>query len=158
MSCFLHAKFAYPKDAWDSLAPLYVQTNAGKRYPLERKFRNAQQGNDSIHPFYVKMTNLWDQLSFLERQFTSAADSATFEINHQETRLVQFLTALRPEYELVRSMHLHWSPLPSVDITLSELLPEEYTQSSPTRYRGGPPCYKGHAGCVGLTRIRCGMK
>ena len=59
LSCFLLAKFAYPKDACDSLAPLYVQTNAGKRYPLERKFRNAQQGNDSIHPFYVPSMWKW---------------------------------------------------------------------------------------------------
>ena len=147
------------------MACLYVQTNSGKRYHLERKLRNAQQGNDSSHAFYVKMTTLWDQLSFMEPQFTSAANSATFETYRQETRLVKFLMALRPEYEHVRSMLLHPSPPPSVDMALSELLSGEQTQSSlstkrttdggyvlvstspttqprllgPPHYKGGPP-------------------
>lgn len=39
---------------------------------------------------YVKMTAIWDQLSFMELQFICAADSTTFEACRQETQLVQF--------------------------------------------------------------------
>lgn len=56
--------------------------------------------------------------------------TATFETYHQETRLVQIFMALRPEYEHVTSMLLHWSPVPMVDIALYELISKEQSQSS----------------------------
>lgn len=34
---FQLARFSHPKDAWDYLARIYVQTNPAKRYQLERK-------------------------------------------------------------------------------------------------------------------------
>lgn len=109
---FLLAKFVCVQDGRDYLASLYAQTNSAKRYHLETEIRNAQQGDDSIHAFYVKMTTIWDQLSFMDSQFSCATDSTTLKTYHQETRLVQFLMAIYPKYEHVRSMLLHWSPLP----------------------------------------------
>ncbi|KAI8540873.1 hypothetical protein RHMOL_Rhmol08G0018700 [Rhododendron molle] len=42
----------------------------------------------------------------------------------EETRLVQFLMALKDDFEAVRASTLHRSPLLSVDAVLSELLAE----------------------------------
>lgn len=42
----------------------------------------------------------------------------------EETRLVQFLMALKDDFEAVRPSTLHRSPLLSVDAVLSELLAE----------------------------------
>lgn len=76
---FQLAKFAYPKDAWDYLGWLYIQSNFAKRYQLEWEIKAILQGDDSIHAFYGKMTTSWDQLAFMEPQFTSVVDFATFE-------------------------------------------------------------------------------
>lgn len=53
---FQLAKVAHPKDAWDYLAYLCVTTP-----PKDIRWsgiRNAHQGEDSIHVFYVIMTTL----------------------------------------------------------------------------------------------------
>ena len=54
------AKFKEPKEAWDYLSRLYMQINSAKRYQLECEIKNVEQGTDSIHEFYVRMTELWD--------------------------------------------------------------------------------------------------
>lgn len=41
--------------------------------------------------------------------------------------------ALRPVFEHVKGLLLHRSPLPSVDVDLYTLLPEEQTQNSLTK-------------------------
>jgi len=43
----------------------------------------------------------------------------------EQQRLIQFLTALRSDFEGLRGSILHRSPLPSVDSVVSELLAEE---------------------------------
>ena len=105
------AKFNYPKDAWDHLARLYTQSNPARRYQLEWDIKNADQGNDSIHDFFIKMTALWDQLALMEPTFKTTDDAHTFEVYRQRTRLVQFLMALRPNFEHVRGQLLQRSPL-----------------------------------------------
>lgn len=48
-----------------------------------------------MHAFYVKLTTLRDQLSFMEPQFTCAIDFASFETHRQKTKLVQFFYGSR---------------------------------------------------------------
>lgn len=61
------------------------------------------------------MTTLWDQFSLMEPQFICITDSTTIYIHHQETRLVQLLTALGSKFEHVLGVPLNCTPLPSVD-------------------------------------------
>ena len=63
----------------------------------------------------------------MEPTFKTTDDAHTFEVYRQQTHLVQFLMALRPDFEHVRGQLLHPSPLPFVDTALSELLAEEQT-------------------------------
>lgn len=72
------AKFSYPKDAWDYLAKLYTQSNVARRYQLEWEIKNADQGSDSIHNFFVKITALWDQLALMEPTFKEADEAHYF--------------------------------------------------------------------------------
>lgn len=136
---FQLAKLAHPKVAWDYLARLNVQSNAAKRYHMEWKIRITQQGDDSIHAFYVKMTALLDQLALMEPQFTSAGDLAIFEMYRQETMLVKFLMALRPEFEHVYSMLLHRSSLLSVDTAFLIYCPRN--RQGPLLLQRGPLRY-----------------
>lgn len=55
--------------------------------------------------FYMKIATLCSQLSLMEPQFTCTADF-TFETYHQETKLVQTLMAIKPEFEHVKNMLL----------------------------------------------------
>ena len=48
------------------------------------------------------MTASWDQLALMEPTFKTTDDAYTFEVYRQQTRLVQFLMALRPDFEHVR--------------------------------------------------------
>lgn len=45
------------------------------------------------------------------------------------THFVQFLMALRSNFEHIRGLLVHGSPLPTVDAVLSELLSKEQTQN-----------------------------
>ena len=85
------------------------------------------------------MTSLWDQLALMEPQFKSVDDTATFHTYREETWLDQFLMALRSNFDHVRGLLLHRSPLPAVDMALSKLLADEQTQSSLTRKKHVDP-------------------
>jgi hypothetical protein len=77
----------------------------------------------SIQEFYFAMTDLWDQLALTESAELKVC-GAYIERREQQ-RLVQFLTALRSDFERLRGSILHRSLLPSVDSVTSELLAEE---------------------------------
>ena len=87
----------------------------------------------SVQEFYSAMTDLWDQLTFIESNELKACDAY---INRRgEQRLVQFLIALRSDFEGVRGSVLHRSPLPSIDSVVSELFVDpRFSACVPTRW------------------------
>lgn len=124
------AKYETAKEVWDHLAKLYTQSNFAKQYQLEIDIRSLQQNELSIQEFYTAMSSLWDQLALTEsaelRAFTAYID------RREAQRLVQFLMALRSDFEGLRGTILHRTPLPSVDSVVSELLAEEIRLKSQT--------------------------
>lgn len=117
------AKYETAKEVWDHLKRLYVQSNFAKQYQLEIDIRALQQNNMSIQEFYSAMSNLWDQLAFTESAELQAFKAYTDR--REEQRLVQFLMALREDFEGIRGSILHRNPLPTVDSVVNELLAEE---------------------------------
>ncbi|XP_019416336.1 PREDICTED: uncharacterized protein LOC109327614 [Lupinus angustifolius] len=117
------AKYDSASQVWEHLKRLYVQSNFAKQYQLEIDIRALQQHSMSIQEFYSAMTNLWDQLALTEsaelQAFTPYTD------RREQQRLVQFLMALRNDFEGLRGSILHRTPLPSVDSVVNELLAEE---------------------------------
>ncbi|KAM7469100.1 hypothetical protein LguiA_007283 [Lonicera macranthoides] len=108
------------KKAWDFLAQRYVQTNFAKKYKLEQDIRSLQQQpGQTVSDFHSSMCLIWDQLELMEPQWT--VDMNLWETFREETRLVQFLMALRDEFEPIRAFMLHRKPLPSIEEALSEL-------------------------------------
>ncbi|GMP70396.1 hypothetical protein CsSME_00029266 [Camellia sinensis var. sinensis] len=106
-----------------SIGPKGRRSNFAKRYELETTIQGARQRDQTIQDFYIEMTGLWDQLALMEPPSLKILD-AYIEFREQG-RLVQFLTALSPQYEAIRGGILHRSPLPSVDAIVRELLSEE---------------------------------
>ncbi|KAI3815241.1 hypothetical protein L1987_14902 [Smallanthus sonchifolius] len=93
-------------------------------FPLpEFDIRALQQNEMSIQDFYGALSDLWDQLALTE--------SAALKVfkpyidRREEQRFVQFLMALRSDFEGLCGTILHRSPLPTIDSVVHELIAEE---------------------------------
>ncbi|XP_073154102.1 uncharacterized protein [Henckelia pumila] len=117
------AKYETAKQVWDHLSKLYTQSNFAKQYQLEADIRALRQRDMDIQDFYSAMSKLWDQLALTESSELQAFSA--YVTHREEKRLVQFLMALRDDFEGLRGTILHHSPLPSVDLVVHELLAEE---------------------------------
>jgi hypothetical protein len=93
----------------------------------------------SIQEFYSAMTDLWDQLA-LTKSAELKVCGAYIERREQQ-RLVQFLIALRSDFEGFRGSILYHSPLPSIDSVVSELLAEKIRLQSYSE-KGNSFCFK----------------
>ncbi|XP_062103204.1 uncharacterized protein LOC133814230 [Humulus lupulus] len=116
-------KYETAKEVWEHLERLYTQSNFAKQYQLEIDIRALQQNSMNVQEFYSAMSNLWDQLALTESAELRAF--APYIARRDAQRLVQFLMALRDEFEGLRGTILHRIPLPSVDLVVNELLAEE---------------------------------
>ena len=116
-------KYETAKEVWDHLQKLFTKSNFAKRYQLENDIRTLQQKNMSILEFYNAMTSIWDELALTES--TGLKECKDYITYREEQRLVQFLMALRSDFEGLRGSILHRTPLPSVDSVVSELVAEE---------------------------------
>ncbi|GMP73192.1 hypothetical protein CsSME_00031020 [Camellia sinensis var. sinensis] len=116
-------RFKSGKEAWDYLADLYGQSTFAKKYQLETEIRATNQGDRTIKEFHDVMVGLWDQLAKLENRDLSMRSS--YKEHRDEQRLVQFLIALRDEFEPIRKSILCRSFLPSVETAVRELAEEE---------------------------------
>lgn len=63
------------------------------------------------------------QLQLMEPQWITYL--SMWENFREEMRLVQFLMALRDEFEHIKAFILHRKPLPSIEAALTELITEE---------------------------------
>ncbi|PWA89615.1 hypothetical protein CTI12_AA109930 [Artemisia annua] len=117
------AKYETAKAVRDHLAKLYTQSNFAKQYKLETDIHALQQNDISIQEFNSSMSALYDQLALTEPATLSSFDP--YIKRRESQRLVQFLMALRHDFEGLRGSILHRNPLPSVDSVVSELLVEE---------------------------------
>ncbi|KAJ9545334.1 LOW QUALITY PROTEIN: hypothetical protein OSB04_025041 [Centaurea solstitialis] len=105
------AKYDTAKE--DHLERLYTQSNFAKQYQLETDIRALRHNELSIQKFYAAMSDLWDQLALTESAELKAFKPYIFR--REEQRLVQFLMALRSDFEGLRGTILHRTPLPTVD-------------------------------------------
>ncbi|KAG9442993.1 hypothetical protein H6P81_018847 [Aristolochia fimbriata] len=74
----------------------------------------------AVSPFI----SLQDRLAVMDPKFACDNDTLLFQSYIDEFKLVQFLMALRDDFEAVRSSMFYRSPLPFVETALSELLSE----------------------------------
>uniref|UniRef100_A0A5B7BU91 Uncharacterized protein n=1 Tax=Davidia involucrata TaxID=16924 RepID=A0A5B7BU91_DAVIN len=107
---------------------IYDQSTLANKYRLESEIRATKQGNRSIQELYNVMLGLWDQLAKIE-----PSGLTSYTKYREQHRLVQFLMALRDEFEPVRKsilgrrINLY---LPSVEEAVNELKIEETSLES----------------------------
>jgi hypothetical protein len=106
------SKYDTAKEVWDSLRSMYLHSDFAKEYELESSIRDAKQHGKSIQDFYNEMTQYWDQLTLMEPE---ELHSPALKEYRERRRLVQFLMALRDQFEPLRGAMLHRSPRPTVD-------------------------------------------
>ncbi|KAK2981018.1 hypothetical protein RJ640_012177 [Escallonia rubra] len=117
------------KEIWDLLAQRYTTADLTHQYQLHDSFhRMKQEPGQSINSFLSQMQGIWDQLELSEPSWTCSEDSARFIVYRDHLRLIQFFMSLTDAYESVQSSLLHWSPLPTLDNAVAELLYEETRQ------------------------------
>lgn len=93
------SRYDTAKEVWDYLKRMYLESNFAKQYELEGSIRRATQGDKTIKEFYNEMTQYWDQLMLMEPVELQSLD---FYVAYREKqRLVQFLMALRDQFEIV---------------------------------------------------------
>ncbi|GFS37380.1 hypothetical protein Acr_00g0051640 [Actinidia rufa] len=102
---------------------MYLESNFAKHYELEMSIRGTKQNDKSIQEFYNEMTSYWDQLALMEPAILQTIDE--YVQYREKQRLVQFLMAFRDQFEPLRGVILHRSPLPSVDGVVHELIAEK---------------------------------
>lgn len=94
------SKFDTAKEIWDFFANRYNQTNFALKYKLELDIRNLkQQPGQSVADFHSQMSQIWDQLALMEPNWTH--DAELYYKFREEYRLVQFLMALRDDFEFI---------------------------------------------------------
>ncbi|PNY14773.1 glutamate receptor-like protein [Trifolium pratense] len=109
-------KFAKRLEEWDSKNHqiiTWLRNTSLWTTLLNTKLLPGQSVND----FLAQVQPIWHQISFAK-------------ISEDHLHLIQFLMALRPEYEAVRASLLHRNPLPSLDTAIQEIIFEE-TQNCP---------------------------
>ena len=76
---------------------MYLESNFAKHYELEMSIRGTRQNDKSIQEFYNEMTSYWDQLALMEPVVLQTIDE--YVQYREKQRLVQFLMALRDQFE-----------------------------------------------------------
>ncbi|KAK3007761.1 hypothetical protein RJ639_013497 [Escallonia herrerae] len=106
--------FDTAKEAWDTLAQRYTSTDLANQYQILSKLHDLHQDSEqSIDDFHSHMSYLWDQLVLSEPKWECNKDVDQFIIHRDNMHLIQFLMALRQEFESTRASILHRRPLPS---------------------------------------------
>ena len=73
---------------------MYLESNFAKYYELEMSIRGTKQNDKSIQEFYK---SYWDQLTLMEPAILQTIDE--YVQYREKQRLVQFLMALRDQFE-----------------------------------------------------------
>lgn len=87
------------------------ESTLAKRLKLETQIRVTKQGDKSIQEFSDVMARLWDQMGRLEPE--ELKKSSKYRKFQEERRLIQFLLALRDDFESVKRSLLIKDPVPS---------------------------------------------
>lgn len=120
-------KFRNAHLAWEFLANRYnCASDATLQFQLESKlYQMHQQPGQSIAEFHSQVSSIWDQLSQANPSFPDAKFAVLFSDYRDRRQFIHFMMRIRDDFKNTRAFLLHRSPLPTLDITLTELISEE---------------------------------
>ncbi|KAG8639206.1 hypothetical protein MANES_14G134321v8 [Manihot esculenta] len=104
----------------------YITNDLDFRYYLHSTLYQIKQDcRQSIHDFYAHMRSIWDQIALSDFVWENSIDAQKFQKYRNEDKLIQFLMALKDEFESNRASLLHMIPLPTLDQVVLQLVSEE---------------------------------
>ena len=106
------------------------KTSLAIAYSVFQELSTAHRDNRPIQEFYTIMRTIdWHRLSPMEEELCSTYSACgcakKLQRARDQQRLFQFLMRLRLEFESIRGQLPHKSPLPTLDVALSEFIAEE---------------------------------
>ncbi|CAL1402230.1 unnamed protein product [Linum trigynum] len=112
------------RDIWVHLAQTYTTTDPARQFEITFALARLEQGEMDVTSYYNEAQLLWTEQDLLTAALCSATASAEVIQDRQRTRLMQFLSRLKPEFESVRANLLQRENL-KLDGILTALVREE---------------------------------
>ncbi|CAN0914120.1 hypothetical protein LINGRAHAP2_LOCUS28367 [Linum grandiflorum] len=126
--------FTSAADIWAYLEKTYSKVrNSSRIFEIEYELAKLSQGDRDIRSFYVAATDLWAEQDLLSS--SSTISPAAYQVVLQErkrTRVLSFLTKLRPEFETMRAQAIA-NNVTDIDQVLAGLIQAETLLNTQTR-------------------------
>ena len=88
----------------------------------------CQEQRQSISDFYSQTSTMWEQLSTANPPLVCSKDIELFVKYRDHRKFMHFMMGLREDFEPTRASLLSWSPTPSLDAVVKELISKENRQ------------------------------
>ena len=110
--------------AWIFLSNRYNCTNdSSLEFHNESKlYQMHQETGQSIFYYYSQTSSMWEQLSAADPSLRYPKDIKLFAKYRYRHRFMYFMMGLREDFEPTRAYLLSWSPTPSLDATIKEII------------------------------------
>ncbi|CAL1405971.1 unnamed protein product [Linum trigynum] len=112
------------RDIWVHLANTYTTADLARQFEIQFQLARLEQGDLDVTSYYNEAQLLWTEQDLLTVALCSATASAEVLLDRQRTRMMQFLSRLRPEFESVRASLLQRESL-KMDGILAVLVRED---------------------------------
>lgn len=123
------AEELHERNPFRAMYKLWTQVPLDEKLQLESKVRTTKQRGRSIEELFYYMDWMWFQMRSRELM-----KSSTFRKFEEENHLIQFLLALRDEFEPLKRSLLSRSPIPTLAEAILELQEEEARLRSSNGY------------------------
>jgi len=124
-------------DAWLDLNELFSKVDRIRSSTLRSKINNLKQGSKSVLDYFIEMKTLWEELNSHRPlpHFTcphpcrcaAMREARNFRL---EDQVIQFLTGLNDQFNVIKIQVLMLDPLPSINMVYSLVVREESNNHS----------------------------
>ncbi|KAA8533165.1 hypothetical protein F0562_033302 [Nyssa sinensis] len=110
-----------PRDVWVDLSSRFSHGNNVRLYQLKWTLSSLQQTTNSVHDYYNRMKQIWDELGHLQQSI----DLKALQQQADDEKVFQFLLGLNDSFASLRTQILAMDPLPPIGKVFSILFQEE---------------------------------
>ncbi|XP_042969018.1 uncharacterized protein LOC122301689 [Carya illinoinensis] len=110
-----------PHNVWLDLSSYFCHRNNACIYPLKRALSSLRHTTNSLHDYYNKIKQIWDELGHLQ----NTTDLKDLQKQVDDEHVFQFLLRLNDSFASLRIQILAIDPLPSISKVFSIFFREE---------------------------------
>ncbi|KAA8550762.1 hypothetical protein F0562_002446 [Nyssa sinensis] len=109
------------RDVWVDLSSRFSHGNNVRIYQLKRTLSSLQQTTNSVHDYYNRMKQIWDEFGHLQQSI----DLKALQQQADDEKVFQFLLGLNDSFASLRTQILAMDPLPPIGKVFSILFQKE---------------------------------